>query len=96
MSNGANHVFAASDRPTVIYFSNKKLLYSNLNENEVQTSMASAPHPPAALPETLLRLEVLLAVPASCAGELHDKLQQRQLPKQPGHCHGELHDHRYH
>lgn len=30
-SNGMNHVFAASDRPTVIYSSNKKLLYSNVN-----------------------------------------------------------------
>ena len=29
------NVFAASDRPTIIYSSNKKLLYSNLNENEV-------------------------------------------------------------
>lgn len=34
-SNGIAHVFAASDRPTVIYSSNKKLLYSNVNENEV-------------------------------------------------------------
>uniref|UniRef100_A0A061SBD9 DNA damage-binding protein 1 n=1 Tax=Tetraselmis sp. GSL018 TaxID=582737 RepID=A0A061SBD9_9CHLO len=34
-SNGTTHVFAASDRPTVIYYSNKKLLYSNVNENEV-------------------------------------------------------------
>lgn len=29
-------MFAASDRPTIIYSSNKKLLYSNLNENEVR------------------------------------------------------------
>ncbi len=36
VSNGASHVFAASDRPTVIYSSNKKLVYSNLNENEVR------------------------------------------------------------
>jgi hypothetical protein len=28
-------VFAASDRPTVIYSSNKKLVFSNLNEGEV-------------------------------------------------------------
>ena len=35
-SNGVAHVFAASDRPTVIYSSNKKLLYSNVNENEVR------------------------------------------------------------
>ncbi|KAK9843115.1 hypothetical protein WJX74_007214 [Apatococcus lobatus] len=34
-SKGATHVFAASDRPTVIYSSNKKLLYSNVNEGEV-------------------------------------------------------------
>ena len=35
-SRGASHVFAASDRPTIIYASNRKLLYSNLNENEVR------------------------------------------------------------
>ena len=34
-SSGTSYVFAASDRPTVIYSSNKKLLYSNVNENEV-------------------------------------------------------------
>eukprot|EP01114_Cavostelium_apophysatum_P022802 TRINITY_DN8377_c0_g1_i1.p1 TRINITY_DN8377_c0_g1~~TRINITY_DN8377_c0_g1_i1.p1 ORF type:complete len:965 (-),score=280.18 TRINITY_DN8377_c0_g1_i1:487-3381(-) len=34
-SNGTTHVFAASDRPTVIYSSNKKLLYSNVNLKEV-------------------------------------------------------------
>lgn len=34
-SGGARHVFAASDRPTVIYSANKKLLYSNVNEDEV-------------------------------------------------------------
>lgn len=47
VSNGARHVFAASDRPTVIYYSNKKLLYSNLNENEVNfmTSFNSASFP---------------------------------------------------
>ncbi|KAG2483888.1 hypothetical protein HYH03_017282 [Edaphochlamys debaryana] len=32
---GGVSVFAASDRPTVVYSSNKKLLYSNLNENDV-------------------------------------------------------------
>ena len=36
-SNGVSYVFAASDRPTVIYSNNQKLLYSNLNENEVGT-----------------------------------------------------------
>ena len=35
-SGGEGHVFAASDRPTVIYSANKKLLYSNVNEDEVQ------------------------------------------------------------
>ena len=35
-SNGVSHVFAASDRPTVIYSSNKKLHYSNVNEDEVR------------------------------------------------------------
>jgi len=47
VSNGTRHVFAASDRPTVIYYSNKKLLYSNLNENEVNfmTSFNSAGFP---------------------------------------------------
>ena len=34
-SKNATHVFAASDRPTVIYSSNKKLLYSNVNLREV-------------------------------------------------------------
>lgn len=28
-------MFAASDRPTIIYSASRKLLYSNLNENEV-------------------------------------------------------------
>ncbi|KAL3145326.1 hypothetical protein ABBQ38_001586 [Trebouxia sp. C0009 RCD-2024] len=46
-SNGVAHVFAASDRPTVIYSSNKKLLYSNVNENEVNlmTSFNSSSFP---------------------------------------------------
>ncbi|KAL1918136.1 uncharacterized protein VTP21DRAFT_3402 [Calcarisporiella thermophila] len=34
-SNGATHVFVASDRPTVIYSNNQKLLYSNVNLREV-------------------------------------------------------------
>ena len=36
-SSGTSHVFAASDRPTVIHSSNKKLLYSNVNEDEVRS-----------------------------------------------------------
>ena len=35
-SRGSAAVFAASDRPTIMYSANKKLLYSNLNENEVR------------------------------------------------------------
>ena len=34
--NGATHVFAASDRPTIIHSSNNKLVYSNLNEQHVR------------------------------------------------------------
>ncbi|GJP48061.1 hypothetical protein CLOM_g7334 [Closterium sp. NIES-68] len=34
-SRDATHVFAASDRPTVIHSSNRKLLYSNVNLKEV-------------------------------------------------------------
>lgn len=34
-ANGLHNVFAASDRPTIIYSANHKLLYSNLNEDEV-------------------------------------------------------------
>lgn len=32
---GTQHVFASSDRPTVVYSSNHKLLYSNVNVPEV-------------------------------------------------------------
>eukprot|EP00798_Chlamydomonas_sp_ICE-L_P003904 gene3904-13974_t len=34
--NGTVNAFAASDRPTIIYSSNKKLVFSNLNEDELQ------------------------------------------------------------
>lgn len=49
-SRGATAVFAASDRPTIMYSANKKLLYSNLNENEV-SHMAS--FNTAAFPDSL-------------------------------------------
>ncbi len=39
-SKNAAHVFAASDRPTVIYSNNKKLLLSNVNLKEVRRSRA--------------------------------------------------------
>ncbi|KAF8976248.1 DNA damage-binding protein 1a, partial [Entomortierella lignicola] len=34
-AGSSNHVFACSDRPTVIYSSNRKLLYSNVNLKQV-------------------------------------------------------------
>eukprot|EP00884_Botryococcus_braunii_P023468 jgi/Botrbrau1/9805/Bobra.0322s0012.2 len=42
-SHDASHVFAASDRPTIIYSSNRKLLYSNLNESEVTVMTPFSP-----------------------------------------------------
>lgn len=41
-SNDTSYVFAASDRPTIIYSNNQKLLYSNLNEDEVSLSKQQA------------------------------------------------------
>ncbi|GAV76408.1 CPSF_A domain-containing protein/MMS1_N domain-containing protein [Cephalotus follicularis] len=49
-SKNATHVFAASDRPTVIYSSNKKLLYSNVNLKEVSHM---CPFNTAAFPDSL-------------------------------------------
>ncbi|CAI9783475.1 unnamed protein product [Fraxinus pennsylvanica] len=49
-SKNATHVFAASDRPTVIYSSNKKLLYSNVNLKDVSHM---CPFNSAAFPESL-------------------------------------------
>ncbi|KAG2276307.1 hypothetical protein Bca52824_058862 [Brassica carinata] len=49
-SKSATHVFAASDRPTVIYSSNKKLLYSNVNLKEVSYM---CPFNSAAFPDSL-------------------------------------------
>ncbi|KAL0321393.1 UNVERIFIED_CONTAM: DNA damage-binding protein 1 [Sesamum radiatum] len=49
-SKNATHVFAASDRPTVIYSSNKKLLYSNVNLKEVSYM---CPFNSAAFPDSL-------------------------------------------
>lgn len=34
-AGGARHVFAACDRPAVIHAANKKLLFSNVNDDEV-------------------------------------------------------------
>ncbi|KAJ4748371.1 DNA damage-binding protein 1 [Rhynchospora pubera] len=49
-SKNTTHVFAASDRPTVIYSSNKKLLYSNVNLKEVSHM---CPFNTAAFPDSL-------------------------------------------
>ncbi|KAE8706609.1 DNA damage-binding protein 1 [Hibiscus syriacus] len=49
-SKNTIHVFAASDRPTVIYSSNKKLLYSNVNLKEVSHM---CPFNSAAFPDSL-------------------------------------------
>lgn len=49
-SKSTTHVFAASDRPTVIYSSNKKLLYSNVNLKEVSHM---CPFNSAAFPDSL-------------------------------------------
>lgn len=49
-SKNTTHVFAASDRPTVIYSSNKKLLYSNVNLKEVSFM---CPFNTAAFPDSL-------------------------------------------
>ncbi|MQL89140.1 hypothetical protein Taro_021718 [Colocasia esculenta] len=50
-SKDTTHVFAASDRPTVIYSSNKKLLYSNVNLKEVSHM---SPFNSAAFPDRFL------------------------------------------
>ncbi|MBA0799379.1 hypothetical protein Gohar_009900, partial [Gossypium harknessii] len=49
-SKNTTHVFASSDRPTVIYSSNKKLLYSNVNLKEVGHM---CPFNSAAFPDSL-------------------------------------------
>ncbi|KAI7892669.1 mono-functional DNA-alkylating methyl methanesulfonate N-term-domain-containing protein [Mucor mucedo] len=48
-SNGTTHVFAASDKPSVIHSRNKKLIYSNVNLKEVRcvTSFNSLSFPDA-------------------------------------------------
>lgn len=49
-SKNVTHVFAACDRPTVVYSNNKKLLYSNINAKEVSVM---CPFDTAAFPECL-------------------------------------------
>ena len=52
--SGASHVFAASDRPTIIYSTYRKLLYSNLNENEARAPRTRRPARAARQPRSAL------------------------------------------
>lgn len=58
-SKGTTHVFASSDRPTVIYSSNKKLLYSNVNLKEVNHM---CPFNTAAFPDRYLSFSLGMSV----------------------------------
>ncbi|KAJ0398425.1 hypothetical protein ATCC90586_003567 [Pythium insidiosum] len=59
-SKDTTHVFAACDRPTVIYSNNNKLLFSNVNTKEVSVM---CPFDPEAFPECLaLASEELLTI----------------------------------
>ncbi|CAL5356852.1 unnamed protein product [Camellia sinensis] len=49
-SRNTTHEFAASDRPTVIYSSNKKLLYSNVN---LKQAIHMCPFNSAAFPDSV-------------------------------------------
>eukprot|EP01112_Ceratiomyxa_fruticulosa_P020970 TRINITY_DN7283_c0_g1_i2.p1 TRINITY_DN7283_c0_g1~~TRINITY_DN7283_c0_g1_i2.p1 ORF type:complete len:1042 (-),score=227.88 TRINITY_DN7283_c0_g1_i2:442-3567(-) len=49
-SKGTTNIFASSDRPTVIYSSNKKLMYSNVNLKEV---LYMSPFNSESFPESL-------------------------------------------
>ena len=55
LSKGTTRMFASSDRPTVIYSSNKKLLYSNVNLKEVNHM---CPFNTAAFPDRSLSLSL--------------------------------------
>lgn len=49
-SGGARHVFAACDRPTVIYAAGKKLMFSNVNDDDISVM---TPFNSAAFPDSL-------------------------------------------
>ena len=97
-SAGESHVFAASDRPTVIYSANKKLLYSNVNEDEVQQTAWFVDAAVVfvfgmqSLHRQGYQPSCIAAVLLSAAGELHDVLQLVQLSRQPGHRQGGFDD----
>lgn len=58
-SKNTTHVFAASDRPTVIYSSNKKLLYSNVNLKEVSHMCQFNS---AAFPDRYLSISIIVSI----------------------------------
>lgn len=67
-SKNTTHVFAASDRPTVIYSSNKKLLYSNVNLKEVSHM---CPFNSAAFPDRYVVFLCSPFIPYCCFSVLH-------------------------
>lgn len=67
-SKNTTHVFAASDRPTVIYSSNKKLLYSNVNLKEVNhmCPFNSASFPDRFVTDFLINAVIFKGVGSGC------------------------------
>ncbi|RKO94037.1 mono-functional DNA-alkylating methyl methanesulfonate N-term-domain-containing protein [Blyttiomyces helicus] len=65
-SDGKTNIFAASDRPTVIYSSNGKLLYSNVNLKEVTYmcpfAYSGAPNALALATEGVLKIGLVEAI----------------------------------
>lgn len=75
ISEGAEYIFATSDRPTVISSSNKKLLFSNVNLSEVEYMSAFNP---SAFPDSL----VIYANDTLSIGSIENiqKLHVRTIP----------------
>ncbi len=72
-SKNATHVFAASDRPTVIYSNNKKLLYSNVNLKEVNHM---CPFNSASFPDRLVFYSRLyIPLPLAFCSSLHQMVE---------------------
>uniref|UniRef100_A0A383VG15 DNA damage-binding protein 1 n=1 Tax=Tetradesmus obliquus TaxID=3088 RepID=A0A383VG15_TETOB len=87
-SGGQRHIFAASDRPTIIYSNNRKLLYSNLNENEVaflaSFSTASFPDSLALVKEASLSLGTIDGIQKLHIRTVPLGEQPRRIAHQPG------------
>lgn len=84
-SSGIKHIFAASDRPTVLYSSKGKLLFANLNEGEVHflTSFNSQ-----AFPESLaIAKEGMLTIGGiDAVQKLHiDAVPLGEMPRRIAH-----------